>query len=64
MKLLIASAAGLIVLAGLGLWAQAQAPARAPGRPPATTPAKPPVGVLVEYTAAQSAQGKLAYDQN
>ena len=58
MKLLFVSAAGLIVLAGQGLRAQA------PATPPAKPQAKPPVGVPVEYTAAQSAQGKIAYDQN
>src|SRR5689334_8707145 len=62
MKRLIVAAAGLIAVVGVGLWAQAPAPAKpAPAKP---APAKPSAtGVLVEYTAGQSAQGKVAYDQ-
>ena len=53
MKRLISVAAGVAVVY-LGLNAQAPAPA----------PAKAAAGIAVEYTAGQSAQGKLAYDQN
>jgi len=54
MKRLISVAAGLAVVY-LGLKAQAPAPVK-------PAPAKPAGGIAVEYTAGQSAQGKVAYD--
>ena len=52
--MLMSAAGGLLAMIGAGLWAQAPAPA----------PAKPTAGVLVAYTAEQSAQGKMAYDES
>src|SRR6478735_7622311 len=67
MKRWIGVTLGALAVVSAGLWAQAPAPVKpAPAKtaPAKPAPAKPTTGVLVEYTAGQSAQGKAAYDQN
>ena len=55
MKRSVAVAVGFLTVVHAGLKAQA---------PVSATPARPATGVIVEYSAGQSAQGKTAYDQN